>query len=288
LEIEVLAAIMRNGPERVGLWTSTPGEVVDGKFVKVSDWREASRRWNSLISNASKKWIQWVCVMQRHKDGGVHYHVCFVSEKDIRGALDWEALRRRDYRSANEALREEWAFWREVAPKYGFGRVEVLPVRDANSLGRYLARYLARELGKRREGDRRARLVRYSQSWQRVVVGPFCWADVAALRARRRGEAFVKEFFGGCWGRVEHTLGRAWRWKLSRLLWASDAVYPRILDAVRADLKLYSGIEFVLNDVIQRMDRREAEARAMIERLTGQSGRDNAYSRGWRDLSEND
>ena len=61
---------------------------------------------------------------------------------------------------------------------YGLGVANLMPMQgEAEGLGRYVARYVARELGTRKKEDRQARLVRYSQSWERVVVGPFSWCD---------------------------------------------------------------------------------------------------------------
>ena len=260
-EIEVCAAVAKWGASRVALWTSTPGEVdVLGTFQKVHDWREASRRWDSLNSNVIRRrpWVQWAMVMQRHRDGGVHFHACVIHESDVRGELDFDALRRRDYRSANLALRAEWAVWRQVAPRYGFGRVEFMPVYDGDGLGRYLARYLRREIGKRREADTRAQLFRFSRSWERAVKGEACWADMRAKRARRRGEIVGNRLWGSLDAMVDE-LGAQWRWKLKRLLWCADDVFPVVLEDAADALQYAGGALVAIDEAFAKVDRRMAE-----------------------------
>ena len=96
-EVEICAAIARFGVDRCGLWTSTPGDTdLLGEFQKVMDRQEASRRWDSLNSNVVRRrpWTQWAGVLQRHKDGGVHYHFFIVHEENIRGAIDFDAVKR--------------------------------------------------------------------------------------------------------------------------------------------------------------------------------------------------
>ncbi len=268
LEIEIWAAVMKFGVGRVGLWTSTPGDFRDKEgFVKVTDWKEASARWKSLIGHVSMDWIQWVLVMQRHKDGGIHYHVCFVHREDIRGTLDFAALKKRDYRSANAALRAEWQKWNfknGVQLKHGFGRVEVLPVYEMEGFGRYLSRYLKREIGTRRKEDAGARLVRYSQTWDKVVHGPFSWADMRALRARVRAAEVAINFYG-TEAKMEVELGRAWKWKLRRLLWCSETLYTAALAEIERDLEFYRGFEFILGQVFERADKRALEGAKIAE-----------------------
>lgn len=258
---------MKFGVEHVALWTSTPGDIVDGKFVKVTDWAEASRRWHSLQSNANAgRWQQWAMVMQRHKDGGVHYHACVVHREDVRGNLNFAALRKRDYRTANPALRAEWEFWRETAPKYGFGRVEFLPVYEVEGFGRYLARYLKREIGCRRKEDSKARLLRYSQSWERCVMGAFTWTDTRALRARERAEEVTVKFFGNA-DRRDREMGKAWKWRMRRLLWCAETMFPIFLDQIEQELDCYGGFEVAMQTVFAKFDLRDKQAREAREKL---------------------
>jgi hypothetical protein len=86
------------------------------------------------------RYVAWLAVVQRHQDGRIHMHLVVVCKEDIRTGFDFVAIKRREYGSACRYLRAEWAFWRTAAPKYGFGRTELLPVRtDLDRFGGYEA-----------------------------------------------------------------------------------------------------------------------------------------------------
>jgi len=145
------------GTERVGFLTLTFAD-------HVTDVREASRRFNSLASNVLKKrFAAYIRVLERQKSGRIHYHLLVVLPDDIRTGADFDAFAKRDYKSANNHLRREWAFWRHTSPQFGFGRTELQPIRsDAAALGQYVGKYIGKHLGQREERDKGARLVSYS------------------------------------------------------------------------------------------------------------------------------
>lgn len=130
----------------------------------VTDVREASRRFNSLASNVLKKrYGHYIRVLERQKSGRIHYHLLVVLPDDIRTGADFDAFARRDYKSANNHLRREWAFWRKTAPLYRFGRTELMPIRsNGDALGQYVGKYIGKHMGQRQEEDKGARLVSYS------------------------------------------------------------------------------------------------------------------------------
>ena len=98
--------------------------------------------------------------MERSKSGRLHFHLLVVCREDIRSGFDFAAVKRRDYRSASEYLRGEWAFWRKACPKHNFGRCELLPVKkDGERAAGYLAGYIGKHLRARYAEDKRARLV---------------------------------------------------------------------------------------------------------------------------------
>jgi hypothetical protein len=69
-----------------------------------------------------------------------------VLDADIRTGLDFAAVAMRDYRTAPAALKSEWAFWRETAPRYGFGRTELLPIKStAEGFSKYVGKYIAKQ-----------------------------------------------------------------------------------------------------------------------------------------------
>lgn len=164
---------------RVGFLTLTCGDKVEGRFVKVTKRAEASRRFNSLMTGlVRKRYHCGVVVTERHKDGGIHFHLVAVAPGPL--ALNWEKFdaaqkavrerKRHGWRAedveASDALRSEWKFWRERAEAYGFGRAEMLPIRkNGEAVGRYVGKYLSKTWEARRPEDKGARMVRYFGRW---------------------------------------------------------------------------------------------------------------------------
>lgn len=145
------------GIERVGFLTLTFSD-------HVTDPREAQRRFNSLASHVlRKRYPAHVAVLERQESGRIHYHLLVPMPDDIRTGIDFEAIANRDYRSANKALRLEWAFWRKTVKQYRFGRPELLPIKStSDAMGQYVGKYIAKGQAFRREADKGVRLVRYS------------------------------------------------------------------------------------------------------------------------------
>ena len=146
------------GIDRVGFLTLTFAD-------HVVDAREASRRYNSLSTHIlSQRYAACIRVLERQKSGRIHYHLLVVLPDDIRTGADFDAFADRNYRSANNHLRREWAFWRHTAPQYGFGRTELMPIRsNADALGQYVGKYIGKHIAFREERDKGVRLVSYSK-----------------------------------------------------------------------------------------------------------------------------
>jgi hypothetical protein len=148
----------RVGLERLGFLTLTFKE-------PITDPREAQRRFRSLRTGVlTDRYSAFIRVLERQKSRRIHYHLLVVMPRDIRTGFDFEAIVRRDYRSANIELRAEWAFWRRIAPRYGFGRTELLPIKStAEGIARYVGKYIGKHLEVREEDDKGLRLVDYSR-----------------------------------------------------------------------------------------------------------------------------
>lgn len=123
--------------------------------------KEAQRRLNSLITHVIRpRYIEYIRVFERQKSGRIHYHLLVVLPFDIRTGVDFDALAKKDYRLAPESLRKEWTFWRKTAPKYGFGRTELLPVKStAAALGKYVGKYIGKTIEYRIPEDKGVRLI---------------------------------------------------------------------------------------------------------------------------------
>lgn len=235
--LEVQGLVIRHGLEKLGFLTFTFAD--DVRTVT-----EASRRMNSLLTNClSKRYVEWMAVVQRHKDEKIHFHFVVVLDEDIRTGFNFDAVKRRDYSSACPYLKAEWKWLRETLPAYNFGRHELLPIREERGFGRYLARYVAGNT-QRRPGDGRAKLVRYSRSFQRCVCGPFSPWNYIIVRVRKRKLELAKAF-PSLEDLVERPWAREAREWLPWLLWSAPEVYYDIVvSRVREDAELYRGTVF--------------------------------------------
>ena len=147
------------GKERIGFLTLTLGDFdAGGRYRNLRDRKEAQRRFHSLLTNViTGRYLCGVIVTERHRNGGLHFHLVVACREDIRGNIDFDAcfprkdgrgkpLHAPDYSTANAAIKREWAFWRRTAKLYGFGRHELEPMRESGeALGRYLGEYLRKD-----------------------------------------------------------------------------------------------------------------------------------------------
>lgn len=175
----------RHGVARLGFLTLTFAD-------HVTCPKEAQRRLNSLISHVIKpRYGDYIGCLERQKSGRIHYHLLVVLGVDIRAGCDFEAIARRDYRTAPAALKAEWAYWRQVAPKYGFGRTELMPVRShIEAMAKYVGKYIAKHIDSREERDKGVRLVRYSRAG-RAGTTRFQFHSPGAAEWRRKVGIFA-------------------------------------------------------------------------------------------------
>lgn len=153
----------------------------------VTDVKEAQRRLNSLTSNVLRgRYRYYIRVMERQKSGRIHYHLLVVLDGDIRTGFDFIACAKGDYRSANKRLRDEWLFWRKTAPKYGFGRTELLPIKsNSEGIARYVGKYIGKHFESRQIQDKGARLVEYSRG-SRVASTRMQFVSAGSAEWRRK------------------------------------------------------------------------------------------------------
>jgi plasmid replication initiation protein len=191
-------------------------------FADVPDVKEAQRRFNSFATGElRKRYPSFITVVERGaKSGRVHFHLLVAVAQDIKAGVDFDAFEQGDYRSAGAYLRAEWRWLRGVAPRYRFGRTELLPIySNAKAVGRYVGKYIGKHLAKRIDADKGVRLVRYSRmvgkascrfSW--ATPGGREWRRKLAKMARACGIDSIGEFsdrFGRRWAFVlRHSIGK--------------------------------------------------------------------------------
>jgi hypothetical protein len=158
----------------------------------VTDFQTASKRFNSLSSNVlNKRYSAWLKVSERCKNNRIHYHLIIALQKDIRTDFDFSAIKRNDYRTANKYLRSEWSFWRSTAPKFRFGRTELLPIKSSHeAIGRYVGKYIGKHMMERHVQDKGARLVSYSTGC-RTMSTKFSWVTEGAAQWRNKVAIFA-------------------------------------------------------------------------------------------------
>jgi len=176
------------GIERLGFLTLTFSD-------HVQDIREAQRRFNSLNSHVLRvRYPRSIGVWERQSSGRIHFHLVVVLPSDIKTGFDFAGIAKRDYRSANAVLRSEWAFWRRTAPRYRFGRTELLPVKStAEGIARYVGGYVKKHIGERLERDKGARTIRFLgfKPGERRWSGRFSWANENAWLWRQKLKQFA-------------------------------------------------------------------------------------------------
>lgn len=168
------------GVECVGFLTLTVGDTVNGKFVHVKERAEASRRFNSILNRIRERYRCGVVVTERHKNGGIHFHLVVALPFDARTGFDFEefyrlkktkAKFRAEDVGASCELAAEWRWWRENQAKYGFGRHELTPIKsNGEAIGRYVGKYLGKSWEARTDDDFRGRCVRYFGRWSKAGV----------------------------------------------------------------------------------------------------------------------
>lgn len=192
------------GVERVGFLTLTFAD-------HVTCAKEAGRRFNSLRSNVlAERYGESICVLERQKSGRIHFHLLVVLACDIRTGFSFDQAAAGDYRSANAQLRAEWAFWRQTAKLYGFGRTELMPVKsNEDGLSKYVGKYIAKHVGAREERDKGVRLVRYSRGAS-IGSSSFMFASARSKLWRHQLEKFAER--NGCedLAALREKFGRAW------------------------------------------------------------------------------
>jgi hypothetical protein len=219
--VEFLAE--KYGLERLGFLTLTFAE-------NVLDPREAQRRFNSLATGVLRvRYDDYIRVWERTKKGRIHYHLLVVLASDIRTGFDFDAVAQDDYRSACQALRDEWAYWRKTAKAYRFGRTELLPVKStAEGIARYVGKYISKHVSQRKECDKGFRLVEYSRG-ARSVSTRFAFNTKGSVAWRRKLELF-SGFVSGFVGRVvayddlKEVLGPAWAYNNRKFIAALPLV----------------------------------------------------------------
>lgn len=233
---EIVCLASEFGIDRLGFLTLTFPDHVTCR-------REANRRFNSLATHVLKKrFVRVIVAWERHESNRLHVHALVVHPQDIRSGINFEEIKRRNYRSANPALREEWAFWRSITNYDGkhpdhafatFGRTELLPVKStAEAVARYVGSYISKNVKFRPVADRGARNV----SWigfpkgKRVWNSRFSWATPRSALWRLQVRAFAKSVGAETFGDLARLFGPRWCYFLYQEILATPVETETVIE----------------------------------------------------------
>ena len=205
------------GIERLGFLTLTFADAVIEK-------REAMKRFRSLVNGVlNDRYERWIRVAERQKSGRWHFHLVVVVPEDIRTGIDFAAIADGVYRSANDALREEWAFWRVTASKYGFGRTELLPVKStAEGIARYVGKYVSKHIEERRDEDKGMRVVAFGNygKGERRCSSRFAWNTPNARLWRGKLAVFAETIGADTVEDLKALYGSSWAYHVAPSVFA--------------------------------------------------------------------
>jgi hypothetical protein len=227
--------LKKHGIERVGVLTLSFGVPGTGRGSyetwalrqQAKEWKFVQNRWHSFRTNVvRKRYEDWVCVFEQHRDGVWHIHVAVATKEDIRTGTDIETLSnyklpywmRRGKHLRNEALAAEWKALREIACRYRFGRVELLPVKkSAAAVGFYLGDYLVKTYHRMAQGQR-CRLVRFSRGINRVISSKFMIHGLGQLIYRTRLKIAARMLDFQEYGDFAEYFGQRWNYLLKNAI----------------------------------------------------------------------
>lgn len=221
-------AVEKFGLGKIGFLTLT--------FPKDLTMAEANRRLNSLATHfLNKRFVCWVCVREFTKGGRPHFHLVVVCKEEIREGfnfvnyteMNWmgSSPRRRhkflrEIKALSRALdpspelRSVWNDLRAVLPLYKFGRHELIPIRkNGAALARYVGGYIRKSMDFRPVEAKGARLITYSKSFPRKIVG-HAWGFHTPAKAiwRKKVARFSELHRIQDLGQMKFRFGPRWAW----------------------------------------------------------------------------
>jgi hypothetical protein len=164
--------------------------------------RAFQAKWHSLRTNVLTRMFptgMWIRERQP-RTGNWHCHAVVNLARDIRTGFPFDQVRRGFYANVDPELRSVWKQLREKAKSYGFGRTELLPIKQSGpGCARYLTKYLSKSfVSEKILGEEQCRLFGV---WGgvRFVKSGFDWLSNRIMRKRKAwlaATAGLKDFDG--------------------------------------------------------------------------------------------
>lgn len=190
-------------------------------------WESARKIFRSFISNKSGfnsvfgSSARWVRIIEPQKRGAIHWHLLVKTEKDIRTGCNLKDFDCGNYSSASPVLRQMWSRLRLVAPRYGFGRCEIMPLKSdiKEAVSRYLAKYLSKTYSCEKEFSKgglvrpnHARRVGFSSGWFHANT-KFSWVGDHSMAWRLGVEDLANRVGCADYSDLSEMLGKKWAWQ---------------------------------------------------------------------------
>ena len=188
LEVNALAFVRAVGIDRVLFVTLTFGGGKMGPTVGIAQGSFHRFQKHSL----SRHYPGGVKVLERgEKRKRLHFHLLVDAGADVRSGADFAAIGRKDTSSLNRNCKQEHAWLRTNARRFGFGRVvHSLPIKsNEEGVSRYVSKYIAKHMIQRLIEDKRARLCSYWGTARRCRVCcslKFSWAGIGGWLFRAK------------------------------------------------------------------------------------------------------
>jgi len=220
--------ISETGIDRTGFLTLTFPD-------NVKSHKEASRRFDNLNRRFLRRFFAtWMLVRERQRRGAWHYHILVDCGSDIRTGVNFDEIALGNYASASDSLRGFWRLLRKILPRYGFGRSELLPIKESSmAIAAYVGKYISKhiEIG-RKEEDKGVRLVSYSAQFVRSSA-KLAWNSDGSKEWRRKLQKFAT--LTKCYNldALCMTFGRFWAKNLADYIDAVDTLTPPEIARIR-------------------------------------------------------
>ena len=160
--------------------------------------KEAQQKYRSFNTNfLSSHFPAHIAVKERHKTGVIHFHEIVTCGHDILNGFNFADIadsdwKKHSYKSANPELKKLWSLLRRNAPRYGFGRTELLPIKSTSEgIARYVGKYISKNVQNRPVEDKGTRLVNYSGD-SRNASTRFMLVNEGSLNWRNKTKVFCK------------------------------------------------------------------------------------------------
>jgi hypothetical protein len=282
---------IRIAAETYGLEMLAFFTVTFAKPIFSAEW--AQQQINSLLTNVIRPRYgnRYLCVLERHESGAIHFHFVICVGEDIRTGFDWNladaayaAAREKNFNKARQLwgaatasakngdfLRGEWAFWRGARERYPWlGRCELVPIRStAEAIARYTGGYIAKHMQHRRKEDKGVRLVRTGKG-MRFANSHIAFVSPKARLWRRKVAAFVAQPHIQAAGvrdysDMKRVFGKRWAYHLRIAILAMPLYdYPSGIDAQADGVNVPR--DWTDIRINYRFDDAEAERRFMADR----------------------